>query len=41
MIYAFPTYYGAIGEALGGYGRGVTTALDPGYEGFFMLDELE
>lgn len=29
MIYAFPTFYGALGEALGGYGRGVARVLDP------------
>lgn len=34
MIYAFPTFYGAIGEALGAYGRGLATVLDPGYTGF-------
>lgn len=32
MIYAFPTFYGAIGEALGGYGRGLVTVLDPAYD---------
>lgn len=34
MIYAFPTFYGAIGEAVGAYGRGLATVLDPGYGGF-------
>lgn len=29
MIYAFPSFYGALGEALGAYGRGVTRVLDP------------
>ena len=29
MIYAFPTFHGAIGEALGAYGRGVVRVLDP------------
>ncbi len=29
MIYAFPSFYGAIGEALGAYGRGVVRVLDP------------
>jgi pyruvate/2-oxoglutarate dehydrogenase complex dihydrolipoamide dehydrogenase (E3) component len=29
MIYPFPTFYGAIGEALGAYGRGTGTVLDP------------
>jgi pyruvate/2-oxoglutarate dehydrogenase complex dihydrolipoamide dehydrogenase (E3) component len=39
MIYAFPTFYGGIGEALGAYGRGVTTVLDPEYSGLEVLDE--
>ncbi len=30
MVYAFPTFYGAIGEALGAYGRGLQDVLDPG-----------
>jgi pyruvate/2-oxoglutarate dehydrogenase complex dihydrolipoamide dehydrogenase (E3) component len=34
MIYAFPTFHGALGEALGAYGRGLATVLDPGYQGF-------
>lgn len=38
MIYAFPTFYGAIGEAIGAYGRGLATVLDPSYEGFNLLD---
>lgn len=38
MIYAFPTFYGAIGEAVGAYGRGLATVLDPAYRGFEMLD---
>ena len=29
QIYAFPTFYGGVGEALGGYGRGVVRVLDP------------
>jgi pyruvate/2-oxoglutarate dehydrogenase complex dihydrolipoamide dehydrogenase (E3) component len=29
MIYAFPTFYGGIGEAIGAYGRGITRVLDP------------
>ena len=40
MIYAFPTFYGAIGEAIGAYGRGLATVIDPGYEGFTTLDEI-
>jgi hypothetical protein len=38
MIYAFPTFYGGIGEALGAYGRGLSVAIDPGYQGFEVLD---
>ena len=38
MIYAFPTFYGAIGEAVGAYGRGLATVLDPAYQGFEALD---
>ncbi len=29
MIYAFPTFYGGVGEALGSYGRGVVRVMDP------------
>jgi len=39
MIYAFPTFYGAIGEAIGAYGRGLSTVMDPHYRGFEALDE--
>lgn len=38
MIYAFPTFYGGIGEAVGAYGRGLATVIDPAYTGFKMLD---
>lgn len=38
MIYAFPTFYGGIGEAVGAYGRGLTTVLDPGYRGLAHLE---
>lgn len=41
MIYAFPTFYGGIGEALGAYGRGVLTVLDPEYTGLAELDTLD
>lgn len=34
MIYAFPTFYGGIGEAIGAYGRGLATVLDAGYRAF-------
>jgi pyruvate/2-oxoglutarate dehydrogenase complex dihydrolipoamide dehydrogenase (E3) component len=30
MIYPFPTFTGGVGEALGAYGRGLVTVLDPG-----------
>jgi pyruvate/2-oxoglutarate dehydrogenase complex dihydrolipoamide dehydrogenase (E3) component len=40
MIYAFPTFYGAIGEAVGAYGRGLATVIDPAYEGFEVLDAV-
>ena len=33
MIYAFPTFYGGVGEAIGAFALGVTTVLDPDYEG--------
>jgi len=35
MIYAFPTFYGGIGEALGAYGRGITRVLDPDSQPMF------
>ncbi len=41
MIYAFPTFYGGIGEAIGAYGRGLATVIDPGYEGFHALDAVD
>lgn len=31
MIYAYPTFYGGVGEALGAYGRGVGKVFDPDY----------
>jgi len=40
MIYAFPTFYGGIGEAVGAYGRGLATVLDPTYRGVEALDEI-
>jgi pyruvate/2-oxoglutarate dehydrogenase complex dihydrolipoamide dehydrogenase (E3) component len=40
MIYAFPTFYGGIGEAAGAYGRGLATVIDPDYQGFAALDEV-
>jgi pyruvate/2-oxoglutarate dehydrogenase complex dihydrolipoamide dehydrogenase (E3) component len=41
MIYAFPTFYGAIGEAIGAYGRGLSTVIDPPYRDFELLDAIE
>ncbi len=40
MIYAFPTFHGGIGEALGAAGRGVTTVLDPTYDALADLDSV-
>jgi pyruvate/2-oxoglutarate dehydrogenase complex dihydrolipoamide dehydrogenase (E3) component len=40
MIYAFPTFYGGIGEAVGAYGRGLATVIDPAYRGFEVLDAV-
>ena len=32
LTYAFPTFHGGIGEALGAYARGTGTVIDPAYE---------
>jgi len=40
MIYAFPTFYGAIGESIGAYGRGLATVLDPTYNGVEILQTI-
>jgi hypothetical protein len=40
MIYPYPTFHGGIGEAVGAYGRGVGTVLDPGYSGYETIDEI-
>ena len=40
MIYAFPTFYGGIGEAVGAYGRGLATVIDPEYQGFEAVDTV-
>ena len=40
MIYAYPTFFGGIGEALGAYGRGVSSVFDPDYKGAKVLDEV-
>ena len=38
MIYPFPTFYGAIGEAIGAYGRGTGTVVDPDYMSSGIVD---
>jgi pyruvate/2-oxoglutarate dehydrogenase complex dihydrolipoamide dehydrogenase (E3) component len=38
MIYAFPTFHGGVGEAIGAYGRGLSTVIDPEYRGLEVLD---
>lgn len=37
MTYAFPTFHGGVGEALGAYARGTGKAIDPTYiaSGYF------
>ena len=40
MIYAYPTFHGGIGEAVGAYGRGVGTVLDPEYRDYAVIDEI-
>ena len=40
MTYAFPTFYGGVGETIGAYGRGVTTVLDPDYADLDAVDEI-
>lgn len=32
MIYAFPSFHGGIGEAIGAYARGLVTVLDPDFD---------
>jgi pyruvate/2-oxoglutarate dehydrogenase complex dihydrolipoamide dehydrogenase (E3) component len=39
MIYPFPSFDSAIGEAIGAYGRGLSTVIDPPYKGFEELDK--
>ena len=39
MMYAFPAFYSAIGEAIGAYGRGLQIAIDPEYQGIEVLDK--
>lgn len=38
MTYAFPTFHGAVGEALGAYGRGSGTVIDPTFKDSGFLD---
>jgi len=38
MIYAFPTFHGVVGEAIGASGRGLSTVIDPEFRGFEALD---
>jgi len=40
MIYPFPSFYGTIGEAIGAYGRGLASVMEPTYEGFDILDAI-
>jgi hypothetical protein len=40
MIYAFPTFYDGIGAAVGAYGRGLATVIDPEYQGIEVLDAV-
>jgi hypothetical protein len=35
-----PTLYSGIGEALGAYGRGLATVIDPAYQGFEKPDAV-
>lgn len=36
LIYAYPTFYGGVGEAIGAYGRGIGKVIDPdfSFDGF-------
>jgi pyruvate/2-oxoglutarate dehydrogenase complex dihydrolipoamide dehydrogenase (E3) component len=38
MIYAFPTFHGAVGETVGAYGRGLGAVFDPTYDAFEIFD---
>ncbi|HSI98274.1 MAG TPA: NAD(P)/FAD-dependent oxidoreductase [Gaiellaceae bacterium] len=38
MIYAYPTFHGGLGEALGAYARGIGKVLDPAYASGDVLD---
>ncbi len=40
MMYAFPSFYSTIGEAVGAYGRGLMTILDPDYKGMDIIDSI-
>ncbi len=41
MIYAFPTFHGAIGEAIGASERGLGTVIDPTYAALEALDLVD
>jgi hypothetical protein len=41
MLYGFPGLYSTIGEAVGAYGRGVTTVVDPEYDGLKALETIK
>ena len=38
MIYAYPTFYGAVGETLGAYARGIGKVIDPAYASGGVLE---
>ncbi|HSJ33846.1 MAG TPA: NAD(P)/FAD-dependent oxidoreductase [Acidimicrobiia bacterium] len=38
LTYAFPTFHGGVGEALGAYARGTGTVIDPAYASAGYLD---
>ena len=40
MVYAFPTFHGGVGAAVGAWGRGLDTVFDPGYDGVTILDTI-
>ncbi len=40
MIYAFPTFHGGVGEAVGALGRGLSSVFDPDYDGSDRLDAV-
>ncbi len=40
MIYAFPTFHGGVGEAIGAYARGLSTVFEPGNQGIDTIDKV-